>query len=93
MQQIRIIKENETLEFILENFRTNILKLDIKNSVCISVFLVTPEKFERVWNTIFEDDTLIESTKKYWLKLINQKKVLVVEENNKIFPVDIFKIS
>lgn len=93
MQQIRIIKENETLEFILENFRTNILKLNIKNSVCISVFLVTPEKFERVWNTIFEDDTLIESTKKYWLKLINQKKVLVVEENNKIFPVDIFKIS
>jgi len=87
MEMVRIIPEKENLDSTIENFRNSVLALDVKDSTNISVFLVSLEKFELVWDAVFQDreeeDELLNETKQRWTNLIKQKRVLVIEDNIK----------
>ena len=86
MDEIIIIPENVSLENLVENFRKKCLALNVKNTSTAGIFLISFEKFEKIWETIIseidEEDDLIKILKKNWITLIKQKRIVAIEETN-----------
>jgi hypothetical protein len=86
MDILRILPKGENIENIIESFRNTLINSKCKHSAKVSVFLVTKERFEMSWNLIYPNnkDTLLESLKEEYLKLINQRRltVTVTEEED-----------
>jgi hypothetical protein len=85
MNDIRILRDHETLDASVEEFRIKSINLGVKNTSTAGIFLITAEKFEKVWDTIIEkdeSDPLLEELKETWISLIKQKKVILIQETN-----------
>jgi len=85
MEDLRVLRTYENLDDSVEEFRDKCLALDVKNTSTAGIFLITLEKFEKVWDTIIsKDDTdpLLEELKETWIALIKQKKVILIQETN-----------
>jgi len=87
MEMVRIIPEKENLYTTIFKFRNSVLALNVKDSTNISVFLVSLERFELVWDAVFQnredENDFLNETKQKWTNLIKQKRVLVIENNIK----------
>ncbi len=87
MNDIRILRlrDHETLDASVEEFRIKSINLGVNSSSTAGIFLITLEKFEKVWDTIFEKDEPdphLEELKETWISLIKQKKVILIQETN-----------
>ena len=86
MEEIRVIPAHENFENLVEDFRNKCLALGVKNTSTAGIFLMSLEKFERVWDTIIpeldNDNPLMEILKQNWIDLIEQKRIVVIEETN-----------
>jgi hypothetical protein len=85
MDDIRILRDHETLDNLVEDFRNKSINLGVNNTSTAGIFVITSEKFEKVWDTIIEKDEpdpLLEELKETWISLIKQKKVILIQETN-----------
>jgi len=85
MNDIRILSDHETLDASVIEFRKRCINLGVNNTSTAGIFLITSEKFEKVWDTIIEKDEpdpLLEELKETWISLIKQKKVILIQETN-----------
>jgi hypothetical protein len=83
MQIIKLIPENQTLDECVDIFRESLLALGYANSSRVEVFLVTKDKFEKIWNILFHDKDVSEfsEVKEKWENLIENRRVLVASSD------------
>lgn len=83
MEIIKLIPENQTLDECIDNFRESLFGLGYANSSRVEVFLVTKDKFEKVWNLLFHDKDVSEfsEVKEKWENLIENRRVLVASSD------------
>lgn len=83
MEIIKLIPENQTLDECVDIFRESLLALGYANSSRVEVFLVTKDKFEKIWNLLFYDKDVSEfsEVKEKWENLIENRRVLVASSD------------
>ncbi len=83
MEIIKLIPENQTLDECINNFRESLLNLGYVNSSRIEVFLITKDKFEKIWNVLFHDKDVSEfsEVKEKWENLIEKGRVILASSD------------
>jgi hypothetical protein len=81
MEIIKLIPENQTLDECINTFRQSLLDLGYANSS--RVFLITKEKFEKIWNVLFHDKDVsdFDEVKEKWENLIEKGRVILASSD------------
>jgi hypothetical protein len=83
MEIIKLIPENQTLDECINIFRQSLLDLGYANSSRIEIFLITKDKFEKIWNVLFHDKDVSEfnEVKEKWENLIENGRVILASSD------------
>jgi len=83
MEIIKLIPENQTLDECINIFRQSLLDLGYANSSRVEVFLITKDKFEKIWNVLFHDKDVSEfdEVKEKWQGLIEKGRVILASSD------------
>jgi len=83
MEIIKLIPENQTLDECINIFRESLLDLGYANSSRVEVFLITKDKFEKIWNVLFHDKDVSEfdEVKEKWQGLIEKGRVILASSD------------
>ena len=83
MEIIKLIPENQTLDECVDIFRKSLLALGWANSSRVEIFLITKDKFEKIWHILFHDKDVSEfsETKEKWENLIENRRVLIASSD------------